>query len=62
LYIDCIEVITRIIIIIHTDRNVTGNTPDITVKKKTERTCTLIGVTIHAHINVVQKEAEKKLN
>jgi len=52
---------TTIIIIIHTDRNVTGNTPDIIVKNKTERTCTLIDVAMPADRNVVQKEAEKEV-
>ena len=45
----------------HTDREVAANRPDIIIKNKTEKTCTLIDVTIPADRNVVQKEAEKKL-
>jgi hypothetical protein len=45
----------------HTDREVTANRPDITIKNKKQKTCTLIDVAIHADRNVVQKEAEKKL-
>ena len=50
-----------IIIIIRTDRNVTGNTPCIVVKNKAERTRTLIDVAKPADRNVVQKESEKEL-
>ena len=39
----------------------TANRPDIIIKKKREKTRTLIDVAIPAHRNVVQKEAEKKL-
>ena len=46
---------------IHTDREVTANRPDIIIKNKTEKTCTLIDVAIPADRNVVQKEGEKKL-
>ena len=46
---------------VHTDREVTANRPDIIIKHKKEKTCTLIYVAIHADRNVVQKEAEKKL-
>jgi len=46
---------------IHTDSNVTANRPDIIIKNKKEKTCTLIDVAIPADRNVVQKEAEKKL-
>ena len=46
---------------VHTDREVTANRPDITIKNKEEETCTLIDVAITADRNVVQKEAEKKL-
>jgi len=35
--------------------------PDIIIKNKKEKTCTLIDVEIHADRNDVQKEAEKKL-
>ena len=45
----------------HTDREVTGNRPDIIIKNKKEKTCTLIDVAIPADRNVVQKKAEKKL-
>ena len=46
---------------VHTDREVTANRPDIIIKNKIEKTCTLIDVAIPADRNVVQKEAEKKL-
>ena len=45
----------------HTDREVTANRPDIIIKNKKEKTCTLIDVAIPADRNVVQKEAENKL-
>ena len=45
---------------VHTDRKVTANRPDIIIKNKKEKTCTLIDVAIPADRNVVQKEAEKK--
>ena len=45
-----------------THREVTANGPDITIKNKKEKTCTLIDVGIPADRNVAQKEAEKKLN
>ena len=48
----------RIVIIIII---VTANRPDIIIKNKKEKTCTLIDVEILADRNVVQKEAEKKL-
>jgi len=51
----------KIIIIIHTDREVTANRPDIIIKNKKEKTCTLIDVAIPAYRNTMQKEAEKKL-
>jgi len=44
---------------VHTDREVTANRPDITIKNKKEKICTLIDVAIPADRNVVQKEAEK---
>jgi hypothetical protein len=61
-----IIIILIIIIIImnqavHTDREVTANRPDITIKNQKEKTCTLIDVAIPADRNVVQKEAEKTL-
>ena len=46
---------------VHTDREVTANRPDIIIKNKKEKTCTLMDVAIPADRNVVQKEAEKKL-
>ena len=46
---------------VHTDIEVTANRPDIVIKNKKEKTCTLIDVAIPADRNVVQKEAEKKL-
>jgi len=46
---------------VHTDREVTANRPDIIIKNKKEKTCTLIEVAMPADRNVVQKEAEKKL-
>jgi hypothetical protein len=46
---------------VYTDREVTANSPDIIIKKKKEKTCTLIDVAIPTDRNVVQKEAEKKL-
>ena len=39
----------------------TANRPDIIIKNKKEKTCTLIDVAIPADRNVVQKEVEKKL-
>ena len=44
-----------------THREVTANRPDIIIKNKKEKTCTLMDVAIPADRNVVQKEAEKKL-
>ena len=46
---------------VHTDREVTANRPDIIIKNKKEKMCTLIDVAIFADINAVQKEVEKKL-
>jgi len=46
---------------VHTDREVTANRPDIIIKNKKEKACTLIDGAIPADRNVVQKEAEKKL-
>ena len=45
----------------HREREVTANRPDIIIKKKKEKTCTLIDVAIPADRNVVQKEGENKL-
>ena len=41
---------------VHTDREVTANRPDIIIRSKKEKTCTLIDVTIPADKNIVQKE------
>jgi len=46
---------------VHTDREVATNRPDIILKNKKEKACTLIDVAIPAGRNGVQKEAEKKL-
>jgi hypothetical protein len=46
---------------VHTEREVTTNRPNIRIKNKKEKTCTLIDVAILADRNDVQKEAEKKL-
>ena len=46
---------------VHNDRKVRANRPDIIIKNKKEKTCTLIDVAIPAGRNVVQKEAEEKL-
>ena len=46
---------------VFSDREVTANRPDIIIKNKKDKTCTLIDVAIPADRNVVQKEAEKKL-
>ena len=42
---------------VHTEREVTTNRPDIIIKNKKEKTCTLIDVAIPGDRNVVQKEA-----
>ena len=46
---------------VHTDRKVTANRPDIIIKNKKEKTCTLIDVAKPADKNVVQKETENNL-
>jgi len=46
---------------VNADREVTANRPDIIIKNKEEKTCTLIGMEIAADRKFVQKEAEKKL-
>jgi len=46
---------------VHTDREVTVNRPDMIIKNKKEKTCTLTDVAIPADRCVVQKEAGKKL-
>ena len=47
--------------VVHTDREVTTNRPDIIIINKKEETYTLIEVAIPADRNVLQKETEKKL-
>jgi len=44
---------------VYTDREVTANRPDIIIKNKNEKTCTLIDLSVPAGRNVVQKEAER---
>ena len=39
--------------VVHTDREVTANRPDIKIKNKKEKTCTLIDVAIPTDRNVV---------
>jgi len=46
---------------VHTEGEVTANRPDILIKNKKEKTCTLIDLAIPADRNVVQKEAENNL-
>ena len=46
---------------VQTDREIRANRPDIIIKNKKEKMCTLIDVAIPADRNYVQKEAEKKL-
>jgi hypothetical protein len=46
---------------VNTYREVTANRPDIIIKNKKQKTCTLIDVAIPADRTVVQKEAKKKL-
>ena len=46
---------------VHIERKFTANRPDIIIKNKKEKTCTLIDVAIPADRNIVQKESEKKL-
>ena len=56
-----VNTLHKIIIIIIIIIEVTANRPDIIIKNKKEKTCTLIDVAIPANRHVVQKEAEKKL-
>ena len=46
---------------VHTDREFTANRPDIIIKNKKEKTCTITDVAVPVDRNFVQKEAEKKL-
>jgi len=45
--------------VVHTDREVTANRPDIIIKNKKEKICTLMDVAIPADRNVVQKEVKR---
>jgi hypothetical protein len=45
----------------YTNGEVTADRPDIIIKNKKEKTCTLIDVAVPTDRNVVQKEAEKQL-
>jgi len=45
---------------VHTERDDRANRPDIKLRNKEQKTCTLIDVAIPADRNVVQKEAGKK--
>jgi hypothetical protein len=47
--------------VVHTDRKVMANRPDIKIKNKKEKARTPIDVAIPADRNVVQKEAEKEV-
>ena len=47
---------------VHTDREVAAKRPDVIIKNKKEKACTLIDVAIPADRHFVQKEAENKLN
>jgi len=46
---------------VQTDREVTENRPDIIIKNKKGKTCTMIDVAIPADRYFVQKEVEKRL-
>ncbi|KAI5751249.1 hypothetical protein M8J77_005743 [Diaphorina citri] len=46
---------------VQTDRTVNANKPDIIIKNRKDRTCTIIDVAVPADMNVEKKEAEKKL-
>ena len=46
---------------VHPDTEVKANRPDIIIKNKREKTCTLIDVAVPADRNFAQKEEEKKL-
>jgi len=43
---------------VHTDREIRANRPDIIIKNKKEKTCTLIDMAIPADRNVVQNEVK----
>jgi len=44
---------------VHTEREVTANRPDIIIKNKKEKTCTLIDVAISADRNVVKRKRKR---
>ena len=44
---------------VHTDREVTANRPDIIIKNKKEKTCTLIDMAIPADRNVVKRKRKR---
>ena len=44
---------------VHRDREVTANKPDIIIKNKKEKTCTLIDMAIPTDRNVVQKKRKR---
>jgi len=46
---------------VHTEKEVTANRSDIIIKKRKEKTCTLVDVAIPADRNAVHKERENKL-
>ena len=46
---------------VHTDREVTANRPDIIIKNKREKTCTMIDGQYPQTVMLLQKEGEKKL-
>ena len=45
---------------VDTDREVTANRPDIIIKNKQEKTCTLIDVAIPPDRNAVQKKRKRR--
>jgi len=46
--------------VVHTDREVTANRPDIIIKNKREKTCTLIDVAISADREMLCKKKPKR--
>jgi hypothetical protein len=47
---------------VKTDREDLANKPDIILKNKRDKTCSLIDMAMSFDRNVIQKQAEKKLN
>jgi hypothetical protein len=47
---------------VQTDREVLANRPDVIIKNKKEKICTLMDVSVPSDRNVTRKEAGKKLN